>query len=250
MNEMKILYNFIYEFMMNNYDIEIDFWNVFFLDWIDGIERDLFFYYVRQFYFYCMLFILIFGFFGNVFLLCVFLLKNFWSFLVSIYLVVLFVFDFLVFVFYVFVEWFCCGLVYLDLVMKSKILFFDGDVVCQFQFYVFYVLWFLLVWIVVVFMFERYISVCWLLLRKDFCIKRWIKCVIVGIVVILVVVVFYKLIFSVIYVSGEGNYYCIMDKDYGFFFFILDSIYVILIMLVFFLVIVVFNILIVWKLIL
>lgn len=47
MNEMKILYNFIYEFMMNNYDIEIDFWNVFFMDWIDGIERDLFFYYVR-----------------------------------------------------------------------------------------------------------------------------------------------------------------------------------------------------------
>lgn len=248
-NETKTLHNFIYEFMMNNYDTETDSRNASLLDWIDGIERDSLLHHARQFYSYCTPLILILGLSGNVLSLCVFLSKNLRSLSASTYLAALSVSDLLALVFYVSVEWLRRGLVYLDPAMKSKILFFDGDVVCQFQLYVSYVSRLLSAWIVVAFTFERYISVCWPLLRKDFCTKRRTKRVIVGIVATSAVVVLYKPILSAIYVSGEGNHYCTTDKDHGFLSFILDSIYAILITLVPFSAIAVLNILIVRKLI-
>lgn len=71
-NETKTLHNFIYEFMMNNYDTETDSRNASLLDWIDGIERDSLLHHARQFYSYCTPLILILGLSGNVLSLCVF----------------------------------------------------------------------------------------------------------------------------------------------------------------------------------
>lgn len=108
----------------------------------------------------------------------------------------------------------------------------------------FYVFRFFLVWFVVVFIGERYIGVCYLLRRRDICIKSGMWWIVGFIFVIFIVIVFYKLIFSVIYVGIDGKYYCMIDRDYDFVFFVLDSIYVVFIMLVLFVIIMVLNILI------
>lgn len=113
----------------------------------------------------------------------------------------------------------------------------------------FYVFRFFLVWFVVVFIGERYIGVCYLLRRRDICIKSGMWWIVGFIFVIFIVIVFYKLIFSVIYVGIDGKYYCMIDRDYDFVFFVLDSIYVVFIMLVLFVIIMVLNILIMWRLI-
>lgn len=244
----KTVYNFIYDFVNNNYDSEIDVRNTTFLPWSVEIEEDSLLHNARLFYSYCTPFIIVLGLFGNILSLCVFLSKNLRSLSASTYLAALSIADLLTLVFYVTVEWLRRGLVYLDPNMKSRIRFFDEEVVCQFQLYMSYVSRLSSAWIVVAFTMERYIGVCWPLLRKDICTKRGTKRVIGWLIASSSVVVLYKPILSAIYVSAEGNHYCTTDKDYGFLAFILDSIYAILITMVPFLIISVLNILIVRKL--
>lgn len=244
----QTVYNFIYEFMLNNYDSEVDIWNKSLPDWFDRLERNSLLHHARLFYSYCTPFILILGISGNILSLCVFLSENLRSLSASTYLAALSISDLLALVFYVMVEWLRRGLVYLEPDMKSRILFFDGNVVCQFQLYVSYISRLLSAWIVVAFTLERYIGVCWPLLRKDFCTKKGTKRIIGGIIASSAVGVLYKPILSAIYVSGEGNHYCTTDIDHGFLSFILDSIYAILITMVPFVVIAILNIMIVRKL--
>ncbi|XP_062577783.1 P2Y purinoceptor 1-like [Saccostrea cucullata] len=244
---LQTVYNVIYGYMQNNYDPHWDSGNRTLLWWLNDTGENSLLHNARLFYSYCTPFVIVIGLLGNALSLCVFMTKNLRSLSASTYLSVLSVSDLLTLLFYVTVEWLRRGLVYLDPEMRNKTLFFDENVVCQFQQYMAYVSRLLSTWIVVAFTLERYIGVCWPLLRKIICTKRGTKRIIGGIIASSTIVVLYKPILSAIYVSAKGNRYCTTAENYSFLSFILDSIYAILMSMIPFIVIVVLNILTIRK---
>lgn len=200
----------------------------------------------RYFYSYFTPVIIIVGIVGNCLSLNVFLSKNLRSLSSSTYLAALSASDLFTVIFYVAVEWIRRGLPYLFPEMNIHLLDFNG--MCEIQLYISYVSRFLSAWLVVAFTVERYIGVCFPLLRRDLCTISTTRKIVAGIFFVSAVIVIYKPVLSGMYKSASGNLYCTRSPNHGFVSFVCDSIFAVMITFVPFVIITVLNVRIFQKL--
>ncbi|XP_076080037.1 cysteinyl leukotriene receptor 2-like [Mytilus galloprovincialis] len=200
----------------------------------------------RYFYAYFTPIIIVVGILGNTLSLNVFLSRNLRSLSSSTYLAALSVSDLFILTFYVTVEWLRRGLTFLF--PGSNVRFLDVNGMCEFQLYISYVSRFMSSWLLVAFTVERYIGICFPLLRRNLCTTTSTRKIVSGIFLFSAIIVIYKPILSGIYKSDAGNLYCTGSPKHGFISFVFDSIFALLISFVPFVIIMVINILIIKKL--
>ncbi|XP_052059309.1 neurotensin receptor type 1-like [Mytilus californianus] len=200
----------------------------------------------RYFYAYFTPIIIVVGILGNTLSLNVFLSRNLRSLSSSTYLAALSVSDLFIITSYVTVEWLRRGLTFLF--PGTNVRFLDVNGMCELQLYISYVSRFMSSWLLVAFTVERYIGICFPLLRRNLCTTTSTRKIVSGIFLLSAIIVIYKPILSGIYKSDAGNVYCTGSPQHGFISFVFDSIFALLISFVPFVIIIVINILIMKKL--
>ncbi|KAH3818402.1 hypothetical protein DPMN_120014 [Dreissena polymorpha] len=202
----------------------------------------------HRFFTYVTPVIAAFGVVGNIVSLMVFLSKNMRKLSASMYLIALAISDIMALVFYVLPEWLKHGEPLLSGYRWPPLLQQNG--VCQSVLYIQYIARFLSSWFVVFFTIERFIGVCFPLLRNDLCDPRSAPRVILGAVVIASAGCVFKPVVSGTYPTISGALICTSDKDHQYLSFILDSIFGAIITFIPFILITILNVLIIRKLVL
>lgn len=176
----------------------------------------------KSFYAFMTPIIIITGLIGNMISLKVFTSKVMSRLSSSLYLVALSASDVIVLMTYIFLDWLNHGLPRWP--GNNRLALVNTPGFCQAFLFVSYMFRFLSAWLIVIFAFERYLSVCKPQHRKKLCTRNFAKKLIIAMVIFAALVCLYKPILSEVNDDQEEKV-CTRNRKFDHINFILDSFY-------------------------